>query len=498
MTIKIKSLLYKFDFIGLIPQFRILEETRYKSVFSSFLSIAVVIFSIAFVVYSFIDYLHQNPHLQYYKNNDYSTNKTYTISNSLLMFKNDFYCFSNDSDISKLIVTKWDDPRNNLLYEYINYEPCELGKNLDIKYKNIIETFERIEETNISEYTCLNFNNTNFTLYDNPQISDQYERYLELRLESTCEDYILVFWLVTQNDFLEHNNRDNPILPSYQKHIITSINNPTNLQYYYNYIKYESDEGFIFSDKKIFEGIGISDSKKFDNTQIIELDGVLSIRFKMNGASYDYYQRSYTKFQAFVADVSSLINLIITICKVLSEFLLYKKMNKDIIRNILFSNEIKNNNILRERQFHKSFINNCEIGINKKEKKEVEIKNTESSRSEKISNEIKSDVTSDKENNNEKIINVMKKLTISIIIRSFFCFKNKKIKLTNLCNDIIEKDICIERILKRLYLIENEFDILRNEKFFEIQNIIDSIYNESNEKIKYKTDKELRQNDKIT
>ena len=218
----------------------------------------------------------------------------------------------------------------------------------------------------------------------------------------------------------------------------------------------------------------------------------------MNGANYDYFQRSYNKFQVFVADVSSLINLIITICKVLSEFLLYKKMNKDIIRNILFSNEIKNNNILRERQFHKSFINNCEIGINKKKKKEVEIKNTESSRSEKISNEIKSDVTSDKENNNEKIINVMKKLTISIIIRSFFCFKNKKIKLTNLCNDIIEKDICIERILKRLYLIENEFDILRNEKFFEIQNIIDSIYNESNEKIKYKTDKELRQNDKIT
>ena len=92
----------------------------------------------------------------------------------------------------------------------------------------------------------------------------------------------------------------------------------------------------------------------------------------------------------------------------------------------------------------------------------------------------------------------MKKLNTLAIIKSFFCFKDKKIKLINLCNDIIEKDICIERILKRLYLIENEFDILRNEKFFEIQNIIDSIYNESNEKIKYKTDKELRQNDKIT
>jgi hypothetical protein len=192
------------------------------------------------------------------------------------MFKNNFYCFSNDSDISKLTVTKVDDP-GNFLYENIDYEPCKLGKNLDIKYKNIIETFERVEETNISEYTCLNFNNTKFTLYDNSQISDNYERFLELRLESTCEDYILVFRLVTQNDFLEHNNRDNPIVPFYQKHIITSMNAQTNLQYYYNYIKYESDEGFIFSDKKIFEGIGISDSKKFDETQILE--DILSIKF---------------------------------------------------------------------------------------------------------------------------------------------------------------------------------------------------------------------------
>ena len=494
MTIKIKSLLYKFDFIGLIPQFRILEETRYKSVFSSFLSIAVVIFSIAFVVYSFIDYLHQNPHLQYYKNNDYSTNKTYTISNSLLMFKNDFYCFSNDSDISKLIVTKWDDP-GNLLYEYINYEPCELGKNLDIKYKNIIETFERVEETNISEYTCLNFNNTKFTLYDNSQISDNYERFLELRLESTCEDYILVFQLVTQNDFLEHNNRDNPIVPFYQKHLIVSMNTKTNLQYYYNYIKYESDEGFIFSDKKIFEGIGISDSKKFDETQI--LDDILSITFKMNGANYDYYQRSYNKFQVFVADVSSLINLIITICKILSEFLLYKKMNKDIIKNILSINENKNNNISKEKQFHKIFDNNFEIIKDKEEKKEVDSKHNDSTRSEGLPKQIKFEVISEKENNDDKITNVMKKLNTLAIIKSFFCFKDKKIKLINLCNDIIEKDICIERILKRLYLIENEFDILRNEKFFEIQNIIDNLNIGTNAKIKDKIDKESSQNNKI-
>ena len=86
MAFKFKSLLLKSDFIGFIPQLRIFEETRYKSAFSSILSIIIIIFSVAFVFYSFVDYLNQNPNVLYYKNNDLITNKTYTISNSLLLF----------------------------------------------------------------------------------------------------------------------------------------------------------------------------------------------------------------------------------------------------------------------------------------------------------------------------------------------------------------------------------------------------------------------------
>ena len=59
------------------------------------LSIIIIIFSAGFVFYSFVDYLNQNPSVHYYKNNDLRTNKTYTISNSLLMFQNNFFCLSN-------------------------------------------------------------------------------------------------------------------------------------------------------------------------------------------------------------------------------------------------------------------------------------------------------------------------------------------------------------------------------------------------------------------
>ena len=494
MAFKIKPLLFKCDFIGFIPQFRILEETRYKSLFSSFLSIAIIVFSVAFVFYSLLDYLNQNPQVQYYKNNDYSTNKTFTISNSLLMFQNNFLCNSSDSDNSKLIITI-NDPKN-LFQKEIDYEACELGKNLDIKYKGIVEAFEKIEMAKLSDYFCLNFHDQEFTLINNPYIPDEFEKYLEFRLESNCKNYVLTFNLITQNDFIEHNNKNNPIVPFYQKHRIRSNSNPTNLLFYYNYIKYESDDGIVFSNYKKTEGIGISNSNVYDKNEFY--DNALSIEFRINGASYDYYQRSFIKFQAFLADVMSLINLLITICKTISEFLLYKKMNKDIIRYILNSNEIKNINVSKEKEFHKIFDNNCEIELNNDKKKE-ENKNIDSPKLTAFSNEINGEYfNSENENKNEKINIVMKNLKFIYIIKSFFCCKDKKMKLIKLCDEIINKDICIERILKRFYLLENEFDILRNEKFFEIQDTIDSVYNEINDRIKDKSVKDLNQNNKVT
>ena len=71
MGFKPKQILLKFDFIGPIPEFRILNETRYKSIFSSILSILLIIFSIGFSIYFFYDYLSWIPKVEYYKNNDF-------------------------------------------------------------------------------------------------------------------------------------------------------------------------------------------------------------------------------------------------------------------------------------------------------------------------------------------------------------------------------------------------------------------------------------------
>ena len=298
--------------------------------------------------------------------------------------------------------------------------------------------------------------------------------------------------MITQNDFIEHKNKKNPIVPYYQKHRITSQNQATHLIYYYNYIKYESDDGFIFSNKNNINGIGISNTNSYDKSEVT--DDILYIQFKMNGASYDYYQRSFIKFQTFLAEVMSLINLLITISKIVSEFLLNKKMNKDIIRYILTSNEIKENNISKEKEIHN--INDNKFKKAKDKKSDDKTKRnriSESQRTSTISSEIQN-YNSDNEKNNEKINNVMKNIKVYSIIKSFFCCENKKTKLINLCDDIICKDICIERILKRLYLLESEFDILKNKNFFEMENIIDDLNKELNNN---KTEKTLRQNNRI-
>ena len=77
----------------------------------------------------------------------------------------------------------------------------------------------------------------------------------------------------------------------------------------------------------------------------------------MNSANYDLYRRTFIKFQSFLADVMSLINLLITTSKVITEFLLYKKMHKDIIKYIISNNDIKENKREKEIFQNESIIN---------------------------------------------------------------------------------------------------------------------------------------------
>ena len=212
MALKIKPILFKFDFIGFIPQFRVFNESRYKSIFSSLLSIILIIFSLGFFLYSFNEYLEQNPKVEYYKNNDEQTNKTFNLSDSIFIFKYKFNCISNFSEEHSLTISF----RNDQGFEdKINFEPCEPGKNIDIKYKPIIDEIKSIDNEIFSDILCLNFNNSDSILYNHPSILSYSERYLSFKLESNCQRYVTYLYLIIENDFINHTKKDNPIIPYY-------------------------------------------------------------------------------------------------------------------------------------------------------------------------------------------------------------------------------------------------------------------------------------------
>ena len=88
----------------------------------------------------------------------------------------------------------------------------------------------------------------------------------------------------------------------------------TEINYNFQYIKYESDDGFFFKDSNEINGKYFSDmsfiSKKKEGYDINEI-GVIT--FGMNKSNYDYYQRTYKRIQALLAEIMSIISLILEI-----------------------------------------------------------------------------------------------------------------------------------------------------------------------------------------
>ena len=90
-------------------------------------------FAVIFVSISFIDFIYQQPEVEYYKSNDNKTNKTFLISDSFLMFRPFFYCYSNYSQSEKIHTFLSSREKINKM---LKYDLCSLGENINLKYKD--------------------------------------------------------------------------------------------------------------------------------------------------------------------------------------------------------------------------------------------------------------------------------------------------------------------------------------------------------------------------
>ena len=513
MLKKYKSFLFLFDLIGPSPQLLIFNNTRYKSTFSSLLSIFIFIFSIFFSLFSLKEYLKfDSPIISYYKDNDETTIRNFKIKNKLLLFQ--------------LITTSTLNVINDSIAYYkaeyaiiyingasesipLEIEKCQIGKNLDSSYNDIVYKLNDFGKP-LEEFYCLNFHN-NMSLFYDPNIGFSFiNLYVILKNNNNFPPENIQSFIVTENNVLAHDNKDNPINQSFIYQFTTGYSSLdyTTINYDFQYIKYESDNGPFYKRIESFNGMSFSgmsfyrnnDINGYDlkkNIELISSSMIGTITFQINKSNFDCYKRSYQRIQSLLAEVMSVVNLLLEIVRFISYILFNKKISKDIIKELIKRsvndnlNKTRNNinNILIKKPLSSSERSNIKLKII-----ENPISNSDYLEEKRDKLKYANILPKIKKNNKLDIYNrILKNLNYYNFIKSYFCFKDNKSKLINLCHKIITEDMCIERILERLYNLENlKHHFPKIEK--ENSNFLENIRLNEIKKYIYKIDHEEKKN----
>ena len=223
------SLLYKIDWVGASPQLLIFKNQRYKSIFSLVISILIIITSIIFTILTLIDYFkYQNPIVVYSKDNDQEANRKINLKDSFLLFQ--LVDVSNFMKINSSITYYDRKVAYKVMYDngsyddaFLEIDNCELGKNIDIKYKDYIDnkyTFNR----SISDYYCINFKGKNLPLFYLPNIG--YSCLVINILKNNQIEFPperIQSLIVSENDLIDHYNKKKPISQNHIYHFSSSF-----------------------------------------------------------------------------------------------------------------------------------------------------------------------------------------------------------------------------------------------------------------------------------
>ena len=477
-----KLFFYSFDFIGIVPQFRIFKYDSYKSIFSTIISIIITISSIVFTIYSIIDYIKfNNPSISYLIRFDNSLNNTIFLKDTLFMFRfYRVYFNSSESDLNSL-----GHYYSNFKNIDLNIERCQIGKNINIKFK---EYLEKNYKDQINKYYCISSDHGNLPLFYNPGLLNDEKSLININVlndDDNCFDYYIAIDLITENDRNEHDNKTNPIVvSSYSYTGYYDYDEYFYIDYRFEYIRYETDNGYFFNNFKNFSGVGMSDiSLKNDYVS----SSLGEITFQQSEKKYSHYKRSYEKIQSLLSDITSVINFLIVVGKAISNILLQKKMNKDIVKSLLnrnIYNEIKEHSLIENNKKTKKLFNNANKRVINSERKDINKDITEISNNKDNSNKLfqiklsKNDLFLEEKKKKTKRkknvkINILKKINFFNIIKSYFCCKDKKTNLINMCNNLVMKDLRVERVLGRLYELEKIFNLLSKEELSKLNFYID-------------------------
>ena len=351
MLAKISNILYNFDLIGPSPQLYIFNNNRYKTFFSFIISFIIILLSVFFTIFSLIQFFQfKNPMISYTKGNDKSTKREILLKDTFLMFQIiDSTTIKHINESIAYFESSYTTIYDNGKFEVgqLKIEKCELGKNIDLKFKDFI-----IGKSNfgipVEDFYCFSHNNENLSLFYYPDVGyNMISLQIVLKNNTYYRPEKIRALIVSQNSLIDHNNKSNPLSNSYEYHQTPSFSSSqfTTVNYDFQFIKYESDEGFYFKNLKNFTGISFSDMS-FVNSYKDDYDieknlkeksraNIGDIQFLLNKSNYDNYKRTYQRFQSLLAEIMSVISLLFEIGRQISTFFCVKGMNKDVIETLI-------------------------------------------------------------------------------------------------------------------------------------------------------------------
>ena len=504
MIESLKSFLYLFDLISKSPQLFIFNNYRNVSILSSLISLIIILISIAFSIYAILEYLkYINPNITFLKNNDGETNRNIFKKDFLLMFQLiDTTSLKTLDNSIGYYVAEYIIVYNNgtKIYTPLDIETCEIGKNIDKKYQNFVDDKSNYGRK-VDEFKCISSKFENISLFYDPKLGfSAINLYIIFQNNTIYNPEKIQSLLITENNIINHFNKKEPINRGYMFQLTSAYSSSeyTKVNYNFQYLKYESDEGFIFQNSRILYGMSFSYITSYRNKQNknditknfeeIKDSMIGTIEFNINKSNYDNYKRSYQRLQSLLAEITSVINLFFEIGRQISNFIGGKKMSLSIIeylvnKDSLHTKKCTNKIILIKNKNNES--------STRKEKTEIFDNSNNLDYSTK-SNKIKLSGNNNmiaKNNNIYKIKDenkILKEINFLHIIKSFLCFKDKKSQFINYCYNFITKDMSIERILERFYNIEKinyylsnkdkgKLKCIKNKKFLEIDKKIDEI-----------------------
>ena len=490
MLEKAITFLYNFDIIGPNPKLYIFNKERYQSVFSLVISLVILILSIAFILYSLIDYIkNDRPNVVYSKSNDENEERKIFLKDTLIMFQ-----LTNFSTLKKLNESvayfegEYEAIYDNATSENfkLNVKKCKLGENLNSKYEKLInEKFSTLshdyerQDKNIEDFYCISSDNSQISMFYFPNIGfNSINLNIIIQNLSLSEDISIM--MIYENNLINHEDKNSPISEGIAHEFIQGFTSTeqTSITFNFQYLKYETDDGFFFENLNILNGMSFLDvnylkTKQDYNYPKNNSSKIGSITLQFNKSNYDYYRRTYKRLQALLAEIMSIVSLLFEIGRQMLDFLNNKKMSVDIIYKLFMvdnqNSQNKNyNNFGKDRiKLNPEKINNS---FKLTEKNNIYMETAES-------------IKEENENKTEKIL---RQIHVFNIIKSFFC-NGKKDKLISLCHEIITKDMCVEIILEKFYNLSRIYNsILEQEKnnlglnkeprFREINSIINSIH----------------------